>query len=119
MKCSAVLLVLDSALAALGGQMRAEEPGVLVASVQPIEEREELAGAVMLVAGRDKVLAVEAAGWADVASQKPMRPNAIFWIALYWNAHCQRTNCLGANATQRRLEFNPGDWDRSFSPRFC
>jgi CubicO group peptidase (beta-lactamase class C family) len=35
----------------------------------------------MLVAGREKVLAVEAAGWADVAAKQPMRTDSIFWIA--------------------------------------
>ena len=35
----------------------------------------------MLVADRDKVLALEAAGWADVAARKPMRADSIFWIA--------------------------------------
>jgi hypothetical protein len=66
---------------ALSGHLRAEERGVLAASVQPFVDREELAGAVMLVAGRDKVLAVEAAGWAGVGVQEPMRTDSIFWIA--------------------------------------
>ena len=61
--------------------LHAEETGALAASVQPYVEREELAGAVMLVASREKVLAVEAAGWADVAGKKPMRADSIFWIA--------------------------------------
>jgi CubicO group peptidase (beta-lactamase class C family) len=69
------------AVIALSGHLRAEERGVLAASVQPFVEREELAGAVMLVAGRDKVLAVEAAGWAGVGVEKPMRTDSIFWIA--------------------------------------
>ncbi len=56
-------------------------PGALAASVQPFVEREELAGAVMLVASREKVLAVEAAGWADAEAKKPMRTDSIFWIA--------------------------------------
>src|SRR5262245_7823439 len=59
----------------------ADAPGTLTASVQPFVEREELAGAVMLVASREKVLAVEAAGWADVAVKTPMRADSLFWIA--------------------------------------
>jgi len=62
-------------------KLHAEETGVLASSVQPYVDRQELAGAVMLVAGREKVLAVEAAGWADVAAKKPMRADSIFWIA--------------------------------------
>ncbi len=40
-----------------------------------------LAGVVTLVADKDKVLDVEAVGYADVAAGKPMKPNALFWIA--------------------------------------
>ena len=65
----------------LSGQLQAKDPGVLAASVKPFVERDELAGAVMLVADREKVLALEAAGWADVEARKPMRPDSIFWIA--------------------------------------
>jgi len=53
----------------------------IAASVQPFVERNELAGAVMLVANKDGILAIEAVGWADVAARKPMRTNSIFWIA--------------------------------------
>jgi CubicO group peptidase (beta-lactamase class C family) len=62
-------------------ELGAEEPGRLAASVQPFVDRHELAGAVMLVASREKVLAVEAAGWADIAASQPMRTDSIFWIA--------------------------------------
>ncbi|MCY2967887.1 MAG: serine hydrolase [Planctomycetota bacterium] len=57
------------------------ERGVLAPSVQSYVDREELAGAVMLVAGRDGVMDVEAVGWADIAAKKPMRTDSIFWIA--------------------------------------
>ena len=75
--CCICLAALSSAVYELG----AEEPGRLAASVQPFVDRQELAGAVMLVAGREKVFAVEAAGWADVAVKKAMRADSIFWIA--------------------------------------
>jgi CubicO group peptidase (beta-lactamase class C family) len=47
----------------------------------PFVQREELAGAVALVANKDKVLSVEAVGFADLEAKKPMREDAIFWIA--------------------------------------
>lgn len=53
----------------------------LAASVQPFIHRHELAGAVMLVADKDRVLAVQAAGWADIDARRPMRTDSIFWIA--------------------------------------
>jgi CubicO group peptidase (beta-lactamase class C family) len=44
-------------------------------------EQKEIAGAVTLVATRDKVLDVQAVGFSDLDKKEPMRPDAIFWIA--------------------------------------
>lgn len=51
------------------------------AALQPFVDRHELAGAVTLVATRDKVIDVETVGWADIVAKKPMRADAMFWIA--------------------------------------
>ena len=40
-----------------------------------------LAGAVVLVADKNRVLDVEAVGYADVAAKKPMQTDCVFWIA--------------------------------------
>jgi CubicO group peptidase (beta-lactamase class C family) len=53
----------------------------LTAKVQPFVENHSLAGAVMLVANKDKTLALEAIGFADIAAQRPMTTDSIFWIA--------------------------------------
>jgi CubicO group peptidase (beta-lactamase class C family) len=50
-------------------------------ALQPFVDRHALAGAVTLVADKDKVLSLEAVGFADVAAGKPMRTDALFWIA--------------------------------------
>ncbi|HLJ55910.1 MAG TPA: serine hydrolase domain-containing protein [Chthonomonadaceae bacterium] len=55
--------------------------GALRASVQPFVDSHSLAGAVMLVADKDHVLDVEAAGYSDVAARTPMKTDALFWIA--------------------------------------
>jgi len=47
----------------------------------PFVQREELAGAVALVANKDKVLNVTTVGFADREANKPMPADAIFWIA--------------------------------------
>lgn len=60
---------------------QAAEPGKLTAAVQPFVERQELAGAVMLVADKDKILATETAGWAEIEGKKPMESDSLFWIA--------------------------------------
>lgn len=53
----------------------------IMAALQPFVDRQTLAGAVALVADGDKVLTVNALGFADVAVRKGMRPNSLFWIA--------------------------------------
>jgi len=50
-------------------------------ALQPFVNRHSLAGAVMLVATKDKVLALEAVGFADVGLKQPMKPDCLFWIA--------------------------------------
>jgi len=55
--------------------------GPLADAVQPFVDKHELAGAVMAVADKDKVLAMETAGFSDLASSKPIAQDAVFWIA--------------------------------------
>jgi CubicO group peptidase (beta-lactamase class C family) len=50
-------------------------------ALKPFVEKGELAGAVALIASKDKMLAVEAVGFADRATQRPMKADALFWIA--------------------------------------
>ena len=56
-------------------------PASIAAALQPFVESHTLAGAVALVASKDKVLAVETVGFADIAAQKPMTADTLFWIA--------------------------------------
>lgn len=54
---------------------------VLAPALQPFVDDHSLPGAVVLVADKDKILDLEAVGYADVAAQKPMQPDSMFWIA--------------------------------------
>ena len=56
-------------------------PKSVSAAIQPFVDRQELAGAVLLVADKNRVLTAEAVGWADVAAKKPMTTDALFWVA--------------------------------------
>jgi CubicO group peptidase (beta-lactamase class C family) len=56
-------------------------PKNIASVLQPYVDRHTLAGAVTLVADKDKVLDVETVGFADVAGGKAMQPDALFWIA--------------------------------------
>ncbi len=51
------------------------------AALQPFVDSHSLAGAVALVADKDRVLSVDTVGYTDVAAKKPMPPDAVFWIA--------------------------------------
>ncbi len=53
----------------------------IAGSLQPFVNSHTLAGAVTLVASKDKVLSLAAVGYADVAAQAPMKTDALFWIA--------------------------------------
>jgi len=59
----------------------AGEPPRVAAVLQPFVDSRTLAGAVTLVASKDKVLSLQAVGYADLAANKPMRTDALFWIA--------------------------------------
>jgi len=63
--------------------LRAAEPATspLAAAIQPFVDKEELAGAVGLVANKDKVLNITTVGYADIAAKKPMAADTTFWIA--------------------------------------
>jgi len=58
-----------------------DAPKSIPATLQPFVDNHILAGAVTLVASRDKVLDVSTVGYADVAAKKPMAAEDLFWIA--------------------------------------
>jgi CubicO group peptidase (beta-lactamase class C family) len=59
----------------------ARSEGPLAERIQPFVDNHTLAGAVMLVADKDQVLAVETVGYADIEAKQPMTPETTFWIA--------------------------------------
>jgi len=64
--------------------VRAEDPAktkILAPVLQPFVDSNSLAGAVVLVANKDKILALEAVGYADVENKTPMTTDSLFWIA--------------------------------------
>ena len=80
------LLVAAIALAVMPYWAMAEEPSQttkdpLATVVQPFVDSHALAGAVMLVANKDRVLALSTAGYADIGANKQMPKDALFWIA--------------------------------------
>ena len=59
----------------------AEPPKTIASAVRPFVDSNTLAGAVMLVASKNKVISLEAVGWSDIAARKPMKTDTLFWIA--------------------------------------
>ena len=61
----------------------AAEPGnpAIRAAVEKSIDAQDISGAVTVVAAKDKLLAIDTIGLADVAKKKPMEPNTLFWIA--------------------------------------
>jgi CubicO group peptidase (beta-lactamase class C family) len=77
-----VLATLLTAFCLAASPARTAAPPQKIAPVlQPFVDSHVLAGAVTLVADKDRVLDVEVVGWADMAAKQPMRPDCIFWIA--------------------------------------
>ena len=56
------------------------EPNIAV-HLQPFVDSHTLAGAVTLVANKEKTLSLEAVGFADIAANRKMGTNDLFWIA--------------------------------------
>ena len=53
----------------------------IVEALQPYVESQALAGAVTVVANKDKILSLDVVGFADIAAKQKMPADALFWIA--------------------------------------
>ena len=69
------------AATAASAQKPAPADSPIAAALQPFVDSGALAGAVTLVANKDQILDLRAVGFADAAARKPLRTNALFWIA--------------------------------------
>lgn len=58
-----------------------ENNAVFSFALQELQEKHEFAGAVTMVVGPDRIVALEAFGLADIATGRPMRKDSVFWIA--------------------------------------
>ena len=83
MNIACMKFVTTSAFVAfIGLTAHAQPPAKNIAdALQPFVENHTIAGAVTLVADKDKVLSLDTVGYADLAAKKPMRPDNLFWIA--------------------------------------
>lgn len=81
-RCLLAFTVLTGILFPL--QTFADEPkpsGAIAEKLQPFVDKHTLAGAVVGVASKDKILTIESVGFADIGAKKPMKQDSVFWIA--------------------------------------
>ncbi|HEY0306714.1 MAG TPA: serine hydrolase domain-containing protein, partial [Acidobacteriaceae bacterium] len=80
----AVVLVAAVSIAAphlSKAQASRQFPNPIAGILQSSVDDHVVAGAVVLVANKDKAIDIEAVGYADLAARTPMRTNNEFWIA--------------------------------------
>ena len=57
-----------------------ENPAIR-AAIEKFIDAQDISGAVTVVATKEKFLAVDTIGLADIAKKKPMEPDTLFWVA--------------------------------------
>jgi len=79
---SSFLLAVTASLLTVRAAIAADPvlPGV-VAAMQNMTAKNEIAGAVTLVVSKGRILHLDSTGMADVAAKRPMTADTIFWIA--------------------------------------
>jgi len=63
------------------GPASTERPDAIRSYLQPLIDNHTIAGAVTLVATRDRILYLQSAGYRDLSERAGMPVNAMFWIA--------------------------------------
>lgn len=78
-----MILIRTVAIAAATLVVSAQEPRLsgVGAAMQDMVKKGEVSGAVTAVVSRDRLLHLEATGLADIASNRPMTTDTLFWIA--------------------------------------
>ncbi|KAB2641201.1 MAG: beta-lactamase family protein [Verrucomicrobia bacterium] len=74
-------LLLATALGMTFAHAATPPPRLVAGLLQPLVDHHALAGAVILVADKDKILDVESVGFADIAAHQAMTEDSLFWIA--------------------------------------
>lgn len=79
--CRRIPLMCGLLISAVPPASGAESPTPLAPVVQSFVDKQIAPGVVVLVADKDRVLAVEAAGYASLTNKTRIRADAVFWIA--------------------------------------
>lgn len=68
-------------LSAIPGIATEKSESEIAAALRPMVEAGEMPGFVVLIADKEEVLHVDAIGYADLDSKRPMEKDTLFWIA--------------------------------------
>jgi CubicO group peptidase (beta-lactamase class C family) len=79
--CSALCLLILALLAPSTIVEGADAKATLQSVLQSFVDKHIASGVVALVANKEGVLALETAGYANLADKSPIREDAVFWIA--------------------------------------
>lgn len=74
-------LLIALSMAAVGANAQSPTRSQAAAALEPFVQSHALAGAVGVVADRAGIKETACVGWLDIASERRMRPDALFWIA--------------------------------------
>jgi CubicO group peptidase (beta-lactamase class C family) len=75
---TALLLLLPASLGAADAKQANPQ---IRAAIQKFIDAQEISGAVTVVVDKNKVLALDTIGLADIATNRPMKADSLFWIA--------------------------------------
>lgn len=78
---AAILAIIPLCLSLVHAGESPDLPKGIHNSLKPFVESHSLAGAVTIVADKNKVLDTSVVGFSDIKARTPMRPDALFWIA--------------------------------------
>ncbi len=76
-----MILILSTALALQAPAADSSNLPAIDARMKDFIDQHEIAGAVTLIATRDGIVHLGAVGHADIASNTPLKPDSLFWIA--------------------------------------
>jgi len=76
-----VAILILTGLNATDKAARADSTPTIAQQLQPFVDNDTIPGAVVLVASKDKIIDMEAVGYAERGLKMPMKTDSLFWIA--------------------------------------
>ena len=84
-QCAVSALLIGASLLACAQRPAASkessQPDAIQSYLQPLVDNHTIAGAVTLVANRERIVYLKSVGFRDLSAKAPMPVNALFWIA--------------------------------------